>query len=220
MTNHSWLVLPGGMTHSPPSPTLIERMEYLFNALMDAVKRRRFAGCLVMAVVGIQLWVRVQRLRNRVLRLVGRIERGSFRAWVRRQAGRAVREMDPVARQRLANVSRLWKGIPRGRGWLLPLVPCDAALRAAQFEAVLREAEMRRLLAACPRLGRMLRPFCRMLGIDVALLVVAEGEVIAEAAVAVVAPAPEPEPVPVARGVDETDPAMKFVPLWQRLCWG
>ena len=54
--------------------------------------------------------------------------------------------------------------LPRGARWLLRLIPGAAASRS-QREALLREPEMAALLAADPRLGRILRPLCRMLGV-------------------------------------------------------
>ena len=54
--------------------------------------------------------------------------------------------------------------LPRGARWLLRLIPGAAASRS-QREALLREPEMAALLAADPRLGGILRPLCRMLGV-------------------------------------------------------
>ena len=54
--------------------------------------------------------------------------------------------------------------LPRGARWLLRLIPGAAASRS-QREALLREPEMAALLAADPRLGRIPRPLCRMLGV-------------------------------------------------------
>jgi len=56
-------------------------------------------------------------------------------------------------------------GLPRGFGWLLPLVPQEAAGFASQLRVVLAEAEMVALLQASPQARRELRPLCRMLGI-------------------------------------------------------
>lgn len=225
LLDHSEIVLVGGMYMAPPPTNLSERLAYVFNALMHAVLMRRYAGCVVMGVVGVQLSVRIQRWRNRVLGMIRRIEDGTFREWAGQRAAMA-REMDPATRQRLAGVSRLWKGIPRGFGWLLPLLPSEAAVRAGFLEAALRDAEMRAHLAACPRLGRMLRPFCRMLGVDSALLEVTAEQVAADAvaaaaAVAVVEPVAAEVPVPARPGgVDPNDPALAFVPFWQRNSWG
>ena len=60
--------------------------------------------------------------------------------------------------------------LPRSFGWLLPLVPTEAACRATQLRAVLAEPEMVALIAAAPQATRLLRPLCRMLGLEPALL--------------------------------------------------
>ena len=54
--------------------------------------------------------------------------------------------------------------LPRRRGWLLAPVP-EATAAASQLRAFLAEPETRALIAAEPRLGRILRPLCRTLGI-------------------------------------------------------
>lgn len=210
-----------------PLPTnLSERMAYVFNALMHAVMQGRQRSPVLM-VVGLSLWVRLQRLRNRVLKLMARIAAGT----VRRGAGPrgvAARAMDPARRGRLGQYSTLWKGVPRGFGWLLPLLPGEAATQAGFLERALGEAEMRVMLAACPGLVEVLRPFCRMLGMDAAVLAVSAEEAAAaalvvaqekaeqavkaaeEAAARAAAPAAEVPPV---------DPAAHTVPFWQRISW-
>jgi len=60
-------------------------------------------------------------------------------------------------------------GLPRSWRWLLRLVPQVAAGRA-QLQDLLREPAMAEMLAADPRLGRILRPLGWMLGVDRALL--------------------------------------------------
>jgi hypothetical protein len=80
-------------------------------------------------------------------------------------------------------------GLPRGFGWLLPLVPQEAACFAGQMRGVLAEPEMVALLAAAPQARRVLRPLCRMLGIEASVL--APGGVTG----------PEPEPGAAVRPV-------------------
>ena len=60
--------------------------------------------------------------------------------------------------------SRRPAAMPHGAGWLVRLMPGTAASRS-QLEALLRDPEMAALLAADPRLGRILRPLCWMLGV-------------------------------------------------------
>ncbi|MBV8094391.1 MAG: hypothetical protein JO110_14435 [Acetobacteraceae bacterium] len=61
---------------------------------------------------------------------------------------------------------------PRDFGWLLRLAPESAAF-AGQVEYLLADPEMKALLAGSAQAGRMLRPLCRMLGIEAGLDVLA-----------------------------------------------
>jgi hypothetical protein len=54
--------------------------------------------------------------------------------------------------------------LPRRAAWLLRLVP-ETAAGASQLHHFLADPEVTALLAAAPRLGRILRPLCHMLGI-------------------------------------------------------
>jgi hypothetical protein len=60
--------------------------------------------------------------------------------------------------------------LPRGFGWLLPMVPYQAAGFASQFRVSLAEPEMVALIAATPQARRVLGPLCRMLGIEASML--------------------------------------------------
>lgn len=54
--------------------------------------------------------------------------------------------------------------LPRRAGWLLAPVP-EAAAAAGLLRALLQDADTLALIAAEPRLGRILRPLCRALGL-------------------------------------------------------
>ncbi len=60
--------------------------------------------------------------------------------------------------------------LPLRAGWLCQLMPYEAASIGGQLEAVLRSGKMVVLMQATPRVARALRPTCRMLGCDMALL--------------------------------------------------
>ena len=60
--------------------------------------------------------------------------------------------------------------LPVGFGWLLALVPQEAAGFAGQVRTLLAEPEMVALLAASPQARRVLKPLCRMLGVEASLL--------------------------------------------------
>jgi hypothetical protein len=56
--------------------------------------------------------------------------------------------------------------LPRHFGWLLALVPCDAANLGSQLRHTLTDPEMVALLAASAQARRILAPVCRMLAIE------------------------------------------------------
>jgi len=92
-----------------------------------------------------------------------------FRAGtLRRVVGRAsVAARVVVEGDRRPLVERVWPG---RFGWLVRAASWQAAGYGCQLEAVLRQPEMVALLAASPQAARVLRPVCRMLAIDPALL--------------------------------------------------
>jgi hypothetical protein len=58
------------------------------------------------------------------------------------------------------------KPLPSGFAWLCPLVPNKASIYGNHLMLVLAEPEMQDLIAASPRAVQILKPVCRMLGID------------------------------------------------------
>ena len=59
--------------------------------------------------------------------------------------------------------------LPSGRGWILRELGWEAAAFLTYLEALLAEIETQAALVAAPRAGRILRPICRMLGVQAAL---------------------------------------------------
>jgi len=57
--------------------------------------------------------------------------------------------------------------LPGARGWLLRELGWEIAVYRSQLEDLLAEPDMRAALVAMPGAGRVLRPLCRMLGVDV-----------------------------------------------------
>jgi hypothetical protein len=96
-------------------------------------------------------------------RLCLRFQAGSL--W--RVVGRAVVARRIEGEGRRAAAARVWPG---RFGWLVWAVGYQAAGFGSQLQAVLSEPEMVALLTATPRAGRILRPLCRMLAVDIALL--------------------------------------------------
>lgn len=114
-----------------------------------------------MATVMIVLvWGRIKRVQVRLQALLLRFQQGRLR--VGGPGGRGC--SGPRGGGGVA--------LPRRFGWLLPLVPFEAACFAGQIRAVLAEPEMVALLAAAPQARRVLGPVCRMLGIEADVLAV------------------------------------------------
>ncbi|UNC14945.1 hypothetical protein FE249_12395 [Acidiphilium multivorum] len=140
---------------------LAARFAAILHALCAAVARRGANGAFVRETsrrgsaftnphaLTVLLWSRLQRAVARFARL-------------------AAGAPPPRPRQR-SNPARPARArsapdLPRRRGWLLAPVP-EATAAASQLRAFLAEPETRALIAAEPRLGRILRPLCRTLGI-------------------------------------------------------
>jgi len=97
------------------------------------------------------LWTRLARLTARFDALVARLTAGHLPA--ERPAAPA-RPRTRSARKAPAAGLRL----PRGRAWLIRLLPGEAASYGCQLQALLADPQMAALLAAAPEAGRILRP--------------------------------------------------------------
>ena len=103
--------------------------------------------------VGLLLFRRVAGIALRIERMLARFRAG--RLW--RMQGRARR----CGAIRQANCT-----LPRRFGWLVRIGGHRAAGFGAQLQEVLNAPEMAELLAASPQAGRLLRPLCRSLAIE------------------------------------------------------
>ena len=162
-----------------PSLTVADKLALTLDGLARAVAARSgrgptwLEGLAPLAGLLIRLvWTRVKRTETRILRLLALFQAG--RLVVRSPAGPAA----VTGRARGGACGGAAKGmpqraegnLPRRFGWLLPLVPCEAANYAAQLRLWLAEPEMVALLASSAQARRVLAPLCRMLGIDAAML--------------------------------------------------
>jgi hypothetical protein len=59
---------------------------------------------------------------------------------------------------------------PRKRVWLVAMQGYEAAGCGLQFQHILGQPDMVALLKACPQAARIMRPMCRMLGVETSLL--------------------------------------------------
>jgi hypothetical protein len=154
-------------TALPVTPS--ERLAAIVAGLLNAVgKHSRFG---LLWVIGGLVGRRIMKARKEALELIARIEKGTLRRpSVRREEAAARKPMDEATRQRLVEQAEKWRKMPRKPGWLVALVGYEAAGFGSQLSHLLQDEEMKRHLAATPRLGKALWPVCRMLGIDRALL--------------------------------------------------
>ncbi len=142
--------------------SVADRMALTLDGLGQAVAARILGGAM-QAVMILLVWRRLRRIEGQIRGLLARFRAG--RLWVRRVSPGGVRGAHGGSGPAL---------LPRGFGWLLALVPQEAACFAGQMRGVLAEPEMVALLAAAPQARRVLAPLCRMLGIETAVLVSAE----------------------------------------------
>ena len=108
-------------------------------------------------------------------RRVGQIGQQIERLLVRFRAGTLWRRPERVAGAGRVGVDRAKRSVPalvmpRRFGWLVRAAAWRAAVYGGQLQAVLEQPEMVELLKAAPQAGRILRPLCRMLLVDTALL--------------------------------------------------
>jgi len=168
--------------------TVAERIALTLDGLCRAIAARidpRGVGGPLPAAMIVLIWTRVRRVEGRIQGLLARFRAGRLRVATRgvRRGGASVSPapglpQDPTAKLPRYPTAKLPRyptaklpryptaKLPRRFGWLLPLVPCEAANRASQFRAVLELAEMQALLAASPQAMRVLAPLFRMLGIE------------------------------------------------------
>ena len=101
------------------------------------------------------LYRRVSRTLGRIERMLVRFRVGGLWHITQRDVvpGRTVRGAPAVA-------------LPRRFGWLMQSGGHHAAYFSAQLQAALRTPEMLELLEASPQAGRILRPLCRALAVQ------------------------------------------------------
>jgi hypothetical protein len=159
--------------------SVAERIALSLDALAGKVAARIAFGVMKAAMI-VLVWQRIKRVDREIRRLLARFQAGRLRVAGTargRGAGRA-----RVAREGKVDAGQVDVGqagagqagagqagaerLPRRFGWLLPLVPADAACFGGQIAAALAEPEMVALLEASPQARRVLRPLCRMLAVE------------------------------------------------------
>jgi len=135
-------------TPSPLNPA--ERLALLLDALCKAVAAHGARGLLT-AALQVLLWSRLSRMAQRARRLGAKIAAGAPLFIAR-----------PRAPQRTPN--RPYPRLPGSYVWLIRAVP-GTAFGAVQLRWLLTTPEMAEI-AQTPPMRRLLRPLCRMLGVE------------------------------------------------------
>ena len=151
---------------SQPATSLSHRLGLTIAGLCEALAARMARDRTAVPLLFLA-WTRLRRLAVRFEALLADLRAGRLSA---APSGRGAAETLPQL-PGLAGLPPPFRA-PRDFGWLLRLAPESAAF-AGQVEHLLTDPEMKALLAGSPRAGRMLRPLCRMLGIQSGLGVLA-----------------------------------------------
>jgi len=110
-------------------------------------------------VLALLLYRRLGQICQKIERLVARFQAG--RLWQRKPGARA------GARSATKMGAQIWPG---QFAWLVRKAGYQAAGYGCQLEHILGQPEMVALLKATPQAARILRPVCRMLGIETSFL--------------------------------------------------
>jgi hypothetical protein len=120
-------------------------------------------GKLPMPVVSV-IAARMQEMRGRMDALLQRFRAGHK---MRRAAS------TPAVTAAAGAVRKVPKAsfrLPRKTSWLRPIMQHEAGAFRSQLELVLTDPEMVALMQATAQAARMLKPYCRMLGVDAGFL--------------------------------------------------
>lgn len=163
------------MNDAPPAPAFSNLSDVL-RALRGLVGCWHLQGWLSAALM-VLLHRRLAEIGRRMERMAARFEAG--RLWRRKPAPpaamhSAMQSAPPAAPAATAvrtvgagRTIRIWPG---QWAWLVRAAGWQAAGYGLQLQAILGTPEMVALLRAAPQAGRVLRPVCRMLGVDWRLL--------------------------------------------------
>lgn len=133
---------------------------------------RRFA--MIMAGLGALVarrFLKMPHLSGFTILLFSRLNRAVwrlYRALIAPGKARAPR----LRTTRIGDARAHAPGLPSGRGWLVRELGWEAAGYLSQLEALLNDVGARTALAKAPGAARILRPICRMLGVQAAVMAV------------------------------------------------
>ena len=156
------------------------RFALIASTLCRAVAACHGRGLMTVAMIAL-VWSRVRRADVQFLALVERVRSGRFRGGRVRDAlmseagvheagaGQGARLDAPsvvVPAEVQVAVARRGR-LPLGFGWLMRVMPYEAAGYASQLRTVLADPEMVALLRVVAQARRSLGPLCRMLGVEI-----------------------------------------------------
>ncbi len=146
--------------HILPAPrNLTERFDWVIQRLCDAVAIQSAKWAYITPLM-VLVWGRLRRMSRRFASLAARMEAGRLKP-----PRAAVPNPDPD-RARPPRPPPPWPPVPSTPGWLLHYVQLEAAATAnLLLHMIEHDPEMRALLDAAPRLGRILRPLLRMVSL-------------------------------------------------------
>jgi hypothetical protein len=160
----------------PANATLTERFGHLLYWLFEGMYldwRRRG----LRHVHNGEITLRVMGLWKRFRSVVARWEAGTLRPVVSRQGAVVSEKSIPpqggreigTAEAGAKRAKPAWSVLPRTFGWLKSLVLPDRQYCVTAFNwLLLDDADMKAIIAAAPvQIGRVLRPFCHLLGLEV-----------------------------------------------------
>jgi hypothetical protein len=155
------------------APCPSERFALTTSALCRAVAAALRHGLMNGAMI-VLVWTRVRRAEVAFLALLERVRQGRYRGGIVRRSGGSQDLVEGATEVRSGSVSPGdapgWRGLPRRFGWLIGLMPFEAAGYSSQLAHLLAEPEMVALLRDVPQAGRILGPLCWMLGIEAGLV--------------------------------------------------
>jgi hypothetical protein len=135
--------------------SLTDRFAYFIEGLRKDVAAEGPRGRVAVPLI-VLVWGRLRRMVARFASVVARFRDGTLP-----EAGSGRRR---PARARPASLP-CPADLPRRVAWVLQVIPGAACWRAG-IEEMLDDPEMAAIVAGAPQIGRVLRPLCRMLGIE------------------------------------------------------
>ena len=152
----------------PPNPTLTDRWGWLLYGLFDGMARDWRQRGLRHVHHG-EITQRILGLWGRLRRVIARWEAGTLCPPPARggTGGSSEGTPHPGPAPQGGREKPAWSVLPRRFGWLRALLRPQSQGPVIAFHYMLEEPEMKAIVAGAPReVGRILRPFCHLLGIE------------------------------------------------------